>query len=726
MKKAFLRTVLLCVLAFATLLSGCDLAGNGGTSTNQNGIVTDENGSSGRQNNATEFTTITDDGTVTTVEIDTDEHGFELETQDGDSYTYRCEDCGETATVTVCYESGTAGCVAVSGSTLTFSGMTEESVYSLSGEFHGNIVIVGNEDYEFELELNGVTLTSACECPLTATSADKVTVSAKKGTENYINDTREAITDEDGISASVWADCDLALQGKGSLYVSSLSNNGIHTKDDLKVKNLFLQVDCKDNALKGNDSVTVESGTLVLIARTGDGIKTTNTDISSKGNQRGTVTISGGDVRIYSACDGIDSAYDVVIDESSATVNLAVYTDKYSKYSEEVTAKSDNILYLRTSSANYTYSLCFTDDNGDSVWCNSGTATSVGNYRYYEIEKPSGYTKFRLYIYTSSQTQGQSENCYYAYKDEITLSDSYDTLAVSFRNSKISLSWTNYTTQSSGMGGMGGFGGGGMGGMSDGNTDKGDYSTKGLKAGNEIQISAGTVTVESYDDSIHANCDSTLENGATPTGNVTVSGGTLILSSGDDGIHADGTLTVSGGTVSVLSSYEGLEGTAVTISGGDVSVVSSDDGINGTGTSGMSIVIAGGNLYVQAGGDGVDSNSRDSYGGMLISGGKAVIISTGRSDSALDTEQGYKYTGGVLVAIGLSGGMSSESTMCASFSNVGTSKSLSLTSGSYLTVTDVVTVKIPSTMNALLVCLGKTSVTTSTSTDGSGTVTWLC
>ncbi|HBF15583.1 MAG TPA: hypothetical protein DDW30_07905 [Clostridiales bacterium] len=706
MKKNQLWSILPSLLLSAALLGSCAQTGNGGNGTN-NSDSTNNNGGA-----------ITDDSTVTTVPIDTTAHNYAFVSQDGDSYTYRCDDCGESATVTVKCESGTAGCAKVEGNTLTLSGMTEDSVYSLSGVFYGNIVVEGNEACKIELELQGVTVNSAAECPLTVSGADEVTISAKKGTDNYLCDLREAVTDEDAISAAVWTDCDLKLQGKGNLYVSSVANNGIHTKDDLKVKNLFLQVECEDNALKGNDSVTIESGTLILIARTGDGIKTTNSDLSSKGKQRGTVAITGGDVRIYAACDGIDAAYDVTVDESSATVNLTVFTDKYSKYSKEVNTADESILYLRTTTSNYRYSLYFYDDKG-GTWCNAESAKSMGNsrYSYYTVTKPSGYEKCNLYVYTSDQTQGQKDS-YYAAKEDITLNDNYDTIAISF-GTTMKLTWTTYSTAQGGMGGQGGPGG--MGGMNDGNTDKGDRSTKGLKAANAITISAGTVTVESYDDSIHANNDTTPENGAAATGNVTVTGGTLTLSSCDDAIHADGAVTISGGTVNVLKSYEGIEGTTVTLAGGDITVVSSDDGVNGTGTSGTSIVISGGTLYVLAGGDGVDSNSRDSYGGILFAGGRSVIISTGRADSSIDTEAGYTYEGGYVVAIGLAGGMSTESTHCSpSLTSIGTSKSVTLTAGSYLTVSGVVTVKAPTAMNALVICLGKTNASILAGTTGGG------
>lgn len=166
---------------------------------------------------------------------------------------------------------------------------------------------------------NGFTLTSYSECPLYIASGDKVTVSAKKNTENYIYDMRSEVTDEDEVSSAVYALCDLNVQGKGTLSVKSANNNGIHTKDDLKAKNLTLNVTCKDNALKGNDSVTIESGVITLIATEGDGIKTTNSDVSSKGNQRG-IVFSGGRAVIISYGQA-DSAID--------TENGYAYTGGY-------------------------------------------------------------------------------------------------------------------------------------------------------------------------------------------------------------------------------------------------------------------------------------------------------------------------------------------------------------------------------------------------------------
>lgn len=183
-----------------------------------------------------------------------------------------------------------------------------------------------------------------------------------------------------------------------------------------------------------------------------------------------------------------------------------------------------------------------------------------------------------------------------------------------------------------------------------------DTSAKGIKAGTSIALQGGSYVLDCSDDAIHAGSD------------VTISDGTYTVSTGDDAFHSDEALTITDGEINVLTSYEGLEGTAVTISGGSVHVVSSDDGVNaaggadGSGFGGFGrgnnfggansdsyIDISGGYLVVAAGGDGLDSN-----GTMTMSGGTVIVSSTGQGDGALDYESSFVLSGGILLAAGMS------------------------------------------------------------------------
>ena len=625
---------------------------------------------------------------------------------------------GEGVDVKITCVEGTPGCYKIEGNTVIFSGITTDSVYSISGKLSGNIVISVPDAYNLELEMCGFSMISDSTHPISVMGGNEVTLQAKKDTKNYIYDNRAAIAEDDdtSISGAIYSEVDLEISGKGELYVVSYNNNGIHSKKDLQVKNLTLTVSCKNNALKGNDSVELENATATIIASKGDCIKTSNSDVSNKGNQRGIVSILGGSYDIYAACDAIDAAYDVVISGSDTVVNI--YTDRYSNYSEEVVSVSKQIYYIRSSNNNYKYSVKYYNSDDDYKWVNAEYHSTIPGFRnqyyYYSFEKDTSYAKIQIFAYSSGMEQGQEQN-YALCSELITPNTAFDTVALTVSGSSIRIDdWTNY-----GVTGTGGKPGGpGMpgGGMQEGNSDKGDHSTKGIKSDNDIVINDGTVNIKSYDDAIHAKSGVALENGATSTGNVTVSGGNITLYSNDDGVHADNNLVVNGGNLNIIKSYEGMEGTNVKILGGNVSVIAVDDGINGTASSGAAITIGGGTLYVYCGGDGIDSNSRTSYGGIVFSGGKTLIISTSNGNSAIDSEAGYNYTAGSVVAVMPKGGMSGEASKCQNFASLGKTVNLSLTKGNCLTCEiggAKLTVNMPATISAYIVILGSSSATAS-------------
>lgn len=618
----------------------------------------------------------------------------------------------------------------------------ENNVYTISmaGDYilqgvltEGQIIVNAGDDDKVSLILNGVTMTNSADSVIKALNADRLSIKAVKGTTNEITDNRSVKTADDELvgEGAINAKCDLTLTDYGDgeqavLIVTGNYNNGVHCTKDLTIKKLNLTSKAVNNAIKGNNSITISSGTVKAISTSGDGLKTKDSNVTSKGNQKGTVTIEGGNVSIYASCDGIDSAYNVDV----LGGELNIYTNKYSSYTEGVISDTSTVNYIKVPSSyystSYRYAFYFYDGD-DYIWVDASYYTSAtdrgrpgsgsSTYYYYKLERPSSYGYFVLYRFNASQTEN-STTTYNAKTSSASVNTAMDTFSIkSVSSSLITGDWATYSAPS--QGGQGGPGQGGPG-MEEGNTDKLDYSTKGIKASNEINIVSGTVYINSFDDSLHANSDVLLDNGSYGTGNVNISGGTITLLSNDDGAHADGILTASGGTIRVERCYEGLEGLQVLCSGANIYIVSSDDGINATSTTAEGgITISDGTLYVYAGGDGIDSNSTVSYKGIIISGGKSIIISNGPSDSSIDTERGYTYTGGTVLGIGRSGGMSSESLNCSNFSQAGVSTNLYAQQNSYVIVTvgsQIVTaVKMPATISSLSLYLGSTSASVTTS-----------
>lgn len=182
-------------------------------------------------------------------------------------------------------------------------------------------------------------------------------------------------------------------------------------------------------------------------------------------------------------------------------------------------------------------------------------------------------------------------------------------------------------------------------------------STKGLKAGSDLIVKAGSFVIDSADDTLHSNA------------NVLVQDGDFTLTSGDDGIHADTNTTISGGTIQITKSYEGIEGQSIDITGGTISITASDDGLNAAGGNDSSgatgrpggdtftadadcyIHISGGKIEINASGDGVDSN-----GSLTVSGGETYVNGpVNDGNGALDYDGSANITGGIFIATGSSG-----------------------------------------------------------------------
>lgn len=224
--------------------------------------------------------------------------------------------------------------------------ITKAGTYNLAGYLNGQILVEANEDDEVVIELNETTIEYDLDSPIKCVSGSKVEISAKKDTGNIVKDNRKAKTVdiESQGEGAISSDIDLKLKGTGTLVVEGSYNNGVHTKDDLTIQKLTLKSTGYNNAIKGKDSVTITSGTVQAYALTGNGITTDNSDISDKGNQRGNISIEGGNVYVDSLRDALDASYNVVIDEldSEVPTTVSIKTGTSSSSYNKSTFKADS------------------------------------------------------------------------------------------------------------------------------------------------------------------------------------------------------------------------------------------------------------------------------------------------------------------------------------------------------------------------------------------------
>ena len=537
-----------------------------------------------------------------------------------------------------------------------YDSTADEYTFSITKNYKQ--IYVNAPDKVIVIELNGVTLENNTNSPIYVEDCDTVEISAKKGTTNNINDTRIAyVTDQEGQGkgAIFVNNGDLKLKGTGTLNITANYLNGIHGKDDVKVQKQTLNITAVNHGIRGNDSVTITSGT-INISCGGDGLHSENSDISSKGNQRGNVTINGGSLTINSWSDAIQASYNAIIDQLDDTVptTFVAKTNKYSSYSGETIDTSTSNFYLKMNSSTYangayTYAAYINgnwypatykgtqSDGGQQPGGFGGGGGSRTSY-IYQLEKPADATSFTLYRFQGNNVTTYSLETYNAKSDAKAFNSAYDMVQISVSNKTISFSsWSNYAS---------------------GNTNSADVSAKGIKAENEIYIKKGTIDIKAYDDAIHANNDGIIENGSSPLGNIIISGGSTTVEASDDAIHADGSLTISDGEINVKSAYEGLEANVINISGGSSYVYATDDGVNATsGNSTPSINVSGGLLDVEVPTNG-DTDGIDSNGSFTQSGGVVIVKGPGNAGgnsmgaAALDTDGAVSVSDGTLIIFG--------------------------------------------------------------------------
>ncbi len=530
------------------------------------------------------------------------------------------------------------GEITADGSVYTITAAGDYTVTGLLSD--GQLVVDAGDADEVTLILSNASVSCTSGAPILVKNASEVTVKAEKDTYNTVTDLRSGSAEGVEEDAAIFATCDLKLSGSGTLIVTTAFDNGVKSKDDLSVKNLTLKVTAAGNALKGNDSVTVKSGSLILISTDSDGVKTENSDVSEKGNQRGTVSIEGGQVDIYAACDGISAAYNVEIsEEESCTVRI--YTASYADVGD---LRSGTEKYLIVPVSLYSdsyayYAYFYNDDDAAGVWAECTYETMVYSGRsasYYGLvfRAPDGYANVLFQIVDSGVTPDGER--YAASTTGETVNASMNGYLIgSVSDTVISGDWVNLSSGS-------------------GSSSKTTWSSKGIKAENEIVINGGSVEIHAMDDGLHANSGEALDNGATGLGNITINGGSVTVTAADDGVHADNVLTVNDGTVNIIESHEGLEANVMNLNGGTVYVYANDDGLNACKGSATPMVYINGG-YVQVTTPSGDTDAIDSNGSFVMTGGTVLVLggsSQGGMSGSVDVDGSVSVTGGTIVALG--------------------------------------------------------------------------
>ena len=201
--------------------------------------------------------------------------------------------------------------------------ITEEGTYELSGTLqNGRIVVDAPEDAKVQLVLAGLTVNIPESAAICIRQADKVFVTVKEGSVNYLtgSDTYESSA-ETNVDAVIYSKCDLTINGTGTLNIEAVKGHGIFTKKDLKIADAELHITSGKHGLAGKNSVRIASGQITInSAKDGIHSEPKTDDDGNTDPSKGYVYLGGGSLDITTADDGIHAENLLQID--NGTINI--------------------------------------------------------------------------------------------------------------------------------------------------------------------------------------------------------------------------------------------------------------------------------------------------------------------------------------------------------------------------------------------------------------------
>lgn len=191
----------------------------------------------------------------------------------------------------------------------------------LSGSLDGSVVIDAAEDELVHLYLAGVDISSGRGPAIVIRGAAKVIVTLVSGTENVLTDSPD-YTDPEGrkryeeTPACLYSICDLTVNGDGTLRVYGYYEDGIRSKDRMKLLGGSVEVQAKGDGIRGNDGILIRDVS-VEVQSEKNGLRTTNRGE----DDRGVIEISGGTVSVVAGEKGIYTASDLYLYRCQCSVN---------------------------------------------------------------------------------------------------------------------------------------------------------------------------------------------------------------------------------------------------------------------------------------------------------------------------------------------------------------------------------------------------------------------
>lgn len=192
-------------------------------------------------------------------------------------------------------------------------------IYELSGTLDdGCIIIDSGDSREVRLVLNGASITSSDFSAVYVKQSARTVISVVSGTINSLTDGstyNEQETDEKMPDATLYSKDDLVINGTGTLIINANYQDGIKSKDTLKILESNISVVSADDGINANDYIAFIDSE-IKITSGGDGIKCDN-----EKEEKGFIVFESTNLSITSEGDGVSSSSAVYLNSVTADIN---------------------------------------------------------------------------------------------------------------------------------------------------------------------------------------------------------------------------------------------------------------------------------------------------------------------------------------------------------------------------------------------------------------------
>ena len=534
MKKRIVDIILAMTIT-ATMLAGCASTAVSGSASGSTAVSTtseeqtdasvssdDKDGSTSQSTASATYASTSDGGASTTAGVDVDLTG------DYSDKALDAEWSENDADAVISFDNNavdvTGSGASVSGTTVTIS---DKGTYVIKGTLSDGQIIVDNEDDEnVRLILDGVDITCSTDSAIKALNAKNVYITLADGTTNTVTDSRAASDDTDSntgsddagsndsdvTDAAIYAECDLIINGSGTLNVNGNYNDGIKSKDDLQIISGTINVDAYDDGIIGKDLVSVKDGTITVTCGD-DAVKSSEDEDSTKGY----IVVDGGSFNLSSdSGHGFNAVFAFVMNDGTVNItkcNEGIQSLNIIQNGGDITINAaDDGVNVSDKRASADTGSTATTDTADTGSADTADASAA----------QTGDAAVTDAIADSADSSDSSATA--------------DYMAFGKGSGRGSISGNNMPQMGHGPqmsgGQQGSVSGDSAGGMMGGNGGPGGSGDNGGPGGNG-----------------GGNMGGTMEN---VDGCLVINGGTLTVTASGDGLDSNGDILINGGTVTVI------------------------------------------------------------------------------------------------------------------------------------------------------------------------------